>query len=321
MKKYSANTTKEFNRLNELSSNLDYLDLDFSEFAGNFNIYEESNNLSKYLDLVDNDLSYIRQWENSLTSYERQLARYDLKVSSEPSIKVSKFIHPDSKELIDIYQGSLLLKEYIRKEFISFLRENDLLNELVAISSFSPEKSYSIVGGYEHINLESSSVEFKDYHYSITNNDKFEFIDINSLDLFIKNIANKFINTRLFDLIEFLNNSLEKRDIYLSYRKFRAFDLEPSFSKYDVIICSYSFEHLKLIEECFGNKKVIRTSRLNYDEFIALDSKSAIEMVNDKELDSIKLVQDEGELSEIEFHFSTGFNIVDYSAVTKFLVS
>ena len=294
---------------------------------------------------LDADENYIGTELEGLDAYERQLKRFDIKVSGVDSDRVEKFFKTT--------QSAVLFPEFVRRLIKQGMDEASILPQIVAAVTYTDGVDYrglSIVkNGTDSpvsagatlpkttVSLADSTVEIEKYARQIETT--YEVIRKQRLDLFavvLKSIGAQISRAVNLKAINVMHNGSETTliptttltysDITSFWASMTNYNMTTMLVSPAVLAKIMAFDEMKT---CVGDAKqgtvktpfgvtLIKCAGMSDDYIVGLDSDCALEMVlgSDVIVDNEKLISTQ--IDCIAFSISVGFEKV-YSAASRTL--
>lgn len=293
---------------------------------------------------LDNDEAYIGTPLEGLDAYERQLKRFDIKVSGTNSDRVEKFFKTT--------QSAVLFPEFVRRLIKQGMDSATVLPNICAAVTYTDGIDYrglsisktgedtAIEAGAEfpvtNVGYANSTVAIKKYGRAI--NTTYEAIRKQRLDLFavvIKSIGAQIaraINKKAYEVlkdstfaIELSGDGLTYSDVAAFWASMTDFDMTTMLVSPKTMAKILSFEEMKYWVTDYINDGVVKTpygvtlvkcSGLGDNTAIGIDAGCALEMVlgSDIVVDNDKLISTQ--IDSIAFSISVGFAKVCPGAVS-----
>lgn len=282
-------------------------------------IYKSGKSFNDYLETKDPSNFYKGTELETLDAFQRQLKRFDIKVSGFESDRISKFF--------SVTQSAALFPEYVRRAVSQGINDKNILSQIVATttkinsldyrtistSSQDEDKELKVVAEGGHI--PTTTIKLKENLVKLTKRGRmlvasYEAIKFQKLDLFtvaLKEIGNHIAVSQLKDAVNVLMNgddgktpakvikaktanTLTYDDLIRLWSEFENYEMNTLIVAHDVMVKLLSISELKdpmtgLNFQATGKlttplgANLIRSSSVPAGKIIALDKNFALEQV------------------------------------------
>ncbi len=294
---------------------------------------------------LDADANYVGTDMEGLDAYERQLKRFDIKISGANSDRVEKFFKTT--------QSAVLFPEFIRRMIKQGMDEASILPYLVAATTYTDGVDYrglTIVNGSEATAAVSAGSEFPNTEISYSDNiveiskygreinTTYEVLRKQRLDVFgvvLKSIGaniSRSLNLKAVEVLKTdanvcttIGDSLTFIDLAFLWASLKDHNMNAMLCSPTVMAVILSMEEMHYNDTEVVNENIVKTPYgvnlvkcpgMTDEYLIGLDSTSALEMIlgSDVVVDHEKLISTQ--IDRIVVSISTGFTKIYPEAVT-----
>jgi hypothetical protein len=289
-------------------------------------LYEEYDSLSSYLEDNDSQESYFGTSLENLNAYERQLKRFDIKVSGLNCDCVEKFFQTS--------ESSALFPEFVRLCVISGLEQDNLIEEIVSvitkIDGYDYRSIHTVFGKDDEVEIKTNDSLAKITKRGKRLKSSYEslrFQRITLLKTILNNIGSYIRKAQMYDLAYsvIFNPDVKSVENFEGVSEhFQENDCQPNvfiaspktISKIKSIIPSYAC--YKFCGEASDNRDGVKYIALDTlmeeNQFIAFDKDLAIEMIINSRLQIGYSKLLEKQFENVPIALASGFSILNPSA-------
>lgn len=253
---------------------------------------------------------------DELDAFQRQLKRFDIKVSGSNSDCVEKFFKT--------YQSSILFPEYVRRQVLQGYRNTEEISKIIASKTIINSCDYrsvyvdNIESDKEHtIKIQENLVQLHKRGKLLNVN--YGTVRFQRLDLFgiaLQQIGRYIAQAQMMDLINCIVNN---NNVHHAYNDFHEYIDQTDVNHFQHQLYPFDFNTIFIPYDCsyFGGKRqgVLKMPPRFNNLYIGIDKNYCIEMVqsNNIYIDYPDLINKDFERAEI--YGTVGFNVLNPKAV------